>query len=264
MVKYLTMIITPLQGKFNQNEFFIYSAADEKYFDEFGKSLINSINANSNTPIHFHIFNPRPDQLEFCKNKNVSVTYEYVSIDMFKTAAKKLEELAVDQFGQDRKHRTLTAMAKGGDVSVLERMLKTYYACARFIRLAESVKSSQKLFAIDVDAIVRSPIKLLPDDADIYIHKNKQFLAGGLYLNGTDASYKFLKEYKDLLMVSIQHDIIYWSLDQDILDNIVPSYLYKELPRSYIDWNMLPTSIIWTAKGKRKDLEVFKQEKLKY
>ena len=65
-------------------------------------------------------------------------------------------------------------------------------------------------------------------------------------------------------MVSIQRDIIYWSLDQDILDNIVPSYVYKELPRSYIDWNMLPTSIIWTAKGKRKDLEIFKLEKEKY
>jgi hypothetical protein len=33
---------------------------------------------------------------------------------------------------------------------------------------------------------------------------------------------------------------------------------------TYIDWHMSPTSAIWSAKGKRKHLEIFVQELKKY
>ena len=33
---------------------------------------------------------------------------------------------------------------------------------------------------------------------------------------------------------------------------------------SYIDWAMKSDSAIWSAKGKRKELDVFKQEQRKY
>jgi len=155
-------------------------------------------------------------------------------------------------------------MEKGGDKSILERMQKTYFACARFIRLAELLTDPQKVFSIDVDAIVRHTLPILQKDCDLFIHKNRQFLAGGIYITGTDNSYNFLKEYALILTNNISRDYIYWSLDQDILDILVPKFCYKELPRSLIDWNMLPDSHIWTAKGKRKELDIFKKEKEKY
>jgi hypothetical protein len=48
-------------------------------------------------------------------------------------------------------------MGKGRDANVLERMQKTYYACARFIRLAQLFHSTTAL-CVDVDAVVRKSI----------------------------------------------------------------------------------------------------------
>ena len=258
------MIIPPLQGKLNHTDFFIYGACDEKYFDEFGKTLINSIQQNSNNNIHLHLFNPRQDQLDFCQNKNVSYSYEYASLDLFQSAASKWITTPTNNFDIERKKRILKSMEKGGDKTIVERIQKTYFACARFIRLAELLNNGQSVFSIDVDAIVRKKIPILPAGPDLYIRKNRQFLAGGLYLPGSTGSKTFLEQYSTLLSKSLVEDKIYWSLDQDILDVIVGRFKYAELPMPYIDWEMKDPSYIWTAKGTRKDLKVFVEEKLKF
>jgi hypothetical protein len=258
------MIIPPLQGKLEHTDFFIYGACDEKYFDEFGKSLINSIQKNSNNNIHLHLFNPRQDQLDFCQTKNVSYSYEHASLELFQPAADKWAINPTDAFNIERKKRILKSMEKGGDKTVIERIQKTYFACARFIRLAELLKDGQSVFSIDVDAIVRKRIPVLLAGPDLYIRKNRQFLAGGVYLTGSLGSKTFLEQYATLLSKSLAEDKIYWSLDQDILDVIVGRFKHKELPMSYIDWEMKDTSYIWTAKGTRKDLKIFVEEKLKY
>lgn len=258
------MIIPPLQGKLIHRDFFIYGACDEKYFDEFGRVLINSIKKNSNNNIHLHLFNPRQDQLNFCSENSVSVSYEYVSLDLFQPAADKWQGTMTTAFDIERQKRIFKSMEKGGDKTIIERVQKTYFACARFIRLAELLKEPQKVFSIDVDAVVRKQIPVLADGPDLYIRRNKQFLAGGVYLTGNKSSYKFIKEYSTLLTSNINADKIYWSLDQDVLDVIAGRYRYGELPMSYIDWFMNPESYIWTAKGKRKDLKIFIDEQQRY
>jgi hypothetical protein len=258
------MIIPPLQGKLEHTDFFIYGACDEKYFDEFGRVLIKSIRQNSNNDIHLHLFNPRADQLDFCQQHSVSVSYEVVPKELFQIAADKWQGTMTTEFDIERQKRTLKSMEKGGDKSILERMQKTYFACARFIRLAELLKDPQKVFSIDVDAVVRKQIPALADGPDLYIRRNKQFLAGGVYLTGNKSSYKFIKEYSTLLTSNINADKIYWSLDQDVLDVIAGRYRYGELPMSYIDWFMDVNSYIWTAKGKRKDLKIFIDEQSRY
>jgi hypothetical protein len=159
-------------------------------------------------------------------------------------------------------------MKKGNDQSVAERLRKTYYACVRFIRLQEIFTESTTVFAADVDAIIRSNIPMLSTDQDFYIHQitgaKARFLAGGLWLNPVAGSSEFLQDYANRLRISIAQDYIYWGLDQDVLDPIVPKYCFGNLPMNYIDWNMKQDSYVWTAKGKRKDLEVFKAEKIKY
>lgn len=259
------MIIPQMQGKLNQNDFFIYGACDKDYFDEFGTILINSIKQNSKQNIHLHLFNPRDDQIKFCQDKEVSITYEYAPIELFKTAAERWNNIPTDPVEKTRYDRILGSMGKGGDKSILERMQKTYYACARFIRLFEIIDKNQSLFSMDVDAIFRKDLPNLYDaNVDFYIRKNKQFLAGGIYLTGNQGSWDFLKEYSQILRASLENDYIYWSLDQDTLDILVPKYKTRELPFSMIDWNMSRDSCVWTAKGKRKELEIFITEQKKY
>jgi hypothetical protein len=260
------MIIPQIHGQFKKNDFFIYGACDKDYFDEFGTILINSIRQNSKQNVHLHLFNPRDDQIQFCHNNNVSVTYEYVPIELFKEAASRWYVVPTDILEKSRYDRILGSMEKSGDKSILERMQKTYFACARFIRLSEIIESNQSLFSMDVDAIFRKDLPKLRslDNIDFFIRKNKQYLAGGIYLTGNDTSLQFLKEYGNILRSSIEKDYIYWSLDQDTLDDLVPKYKTKELPISFIDWYMKHDSYIWTAKGKRKELEIFIEEQKKY
>lgn len=263
------MQLPELNGKCSQDNFFVYTACDTDYFDQFGQSIIRSIQRNSDAGIHIHLYNPRPDQIDFCQNQNrVSITYEHVPIGQFDSIAQKWAVPPNNEPGATQYKRTLNAMSKGNDRDIQHRMQKTYYACARFVRLAELVKPRVPVLAIDSDAIVRNPIPRLPLDHDLYIHyiakKDPRFLAGGIYLTGSPGSVQFIKEYAAALANTIQNDHLYWSIDQDLLNVIVPKYRHKQLPYEYIDWEMRDNSYIWTAKGKRKDLAVFINEQKKY
>jgi len=260
------MNLPNLQGSCNYRDFFIYAACDQHYFDLFGPAFINSIRCNSNTDIHIHLFNPRMDQIDYCQQARVSTTWEHVPDSLFDTATQRWNNPTV---GSAKLHydRTVNAMTKGRDANFQERIKKTYYACARFIRLAELFCAGPVL-ALDIDAVVRKILPTLPQTHDFYLHhitgRRARYLAGGLWLNPTDFSKKFLKEYANQLVTYLDNNYVYWGLDQDLLDPIVPRYNHGQLPISYIDWNMHPDSCIWTAKGTRKDLVAFVSEQQKY
>jgi hypothetical protein len=255
------MIIPASNGSCTQTAPFVYAACDSQYFNDFGQEFINSIQHHTALGIHLHIFNPTQSQLDFCQSRSVSVTHESVPAHWF--TAVRTECLTANQL-----QRTQNAMTKGQDQSMAERLRKTYYACVRFIRLQEIFSGNVTVFAADVDAVIRNCVPPLPDSKDFYIHhitgKKARFLAGGLWLNPCAGSVNFLKDYAQLLRNSIEQDCIYWGLDQDLLDPIVPHYNHGQLPMEYIDWNMHPNSYVWTAKGTRKELTVFVNESLKY
>jgi gamma-glutamyl:cysteine ligase YbdK (ATP-grasp superfamily) len=52
------MIIPPLHGTCTQQKFFIYAACDQKYFDEFGREFVRSVQQNTGLGVHIHVFNP--------------------------------------------------------------------------------------------------------------------------------------------------------------------------------------------------------------
>ena len=262
------MILPPLLGNLTQQNFFIYTACDVEYFDEFGPTLINSVLKNTTHGIHLHLYNPRPDQVAYCRSLDrVSVTYEDAPIEMFQVAADRWHNVPADPELADRRKRILTAMSKSNDTSIQQRIQRTYFASARFIRLSQLIRPTTRVFAIDSDAIVRRPVPELSDQQDFYIHyisgKRARFLAGGLYLTSTNG-YDFLKEYAGILKTNIGNDNLYWGIDQDVLTDLVPQYRWGDLPMDYIDWEMQERSYIWTAKGTRKNLEVFVNEKNRY
>jgi hypothetical protein len=261
------MKLPPIQGTCDQTDFFVYAACDSLYFADFGPAFVNSIRTNTDYNIHIHLFNPDPTQIEFCQRHGVGVTWEHVHQSLFAPAAQHWHPVPKQEPARSQYERTVNAMGKGGDSTVLERMLKTYYACARFIRLCE-LYQQQTVLAIDIDAVVRDPVPPLNAGPDFYIHhisgKKARYLAGGLWLAGTQGCKNFLLEYANVLRENFEQDLVYWGLDQDVLDPIVPKYSHAQLPIEYIDWNMDNNSYIWTAKGTRKDLAVFVNEQKKY
>lgn len=261
------MNLPPTLGSCNQSDVFFYTACDQQYFDEFAKPLINSVLYNTSFGLHLHVYNPRNDLLDWCLDRpRVSVTWEYVDSAAFEPAAQRWSREPNTAFEQQCYNRIMKSMEKGNDQSLLERMQKTYYACARFIRLNE-IFSNQAVLAIDIDAVVRSAPAPLTD-ADFYIYfvsgRDPRYLAGGIWLNPVAGTKQFLSQYADQLIQHIDQDHLYWSLDQDLLLPLVPQFNTKQLPTQYIDWNMGTDSCIWTAKGTKKSHAMFVNEKSKY
>ena len=263
------MLMPPLHGKLDQSNFFIYAACDHDYFNDFGPALINSVLQNTQFGVHLHLYNPTTEQIAYCNNRDrVSVTHEHAPIELFDVCAKQWATASADPELADRRRRILTAMIKGKDTSIQQRIQRTYFASARFIRLQQLIQPTAQALAIDVDAVVRKNLPALDAARDFYIHyisgRKARYLAGGLYLTGNACGHEFLKEYAAILKTNIETDNLYWGIDQDVLLDLVPKYQWGNLPSEYIDWQMQESGYIWTAKGTRKDLEIFVNEKQKY
>ena len=262
------MLLPPVQGSLSQEKFFIYAAADAVYFDLHARPLIKSVLAN--TPeygVHIHIYDPRPDQIDFCNSyPGVSCTYEYLNDQEFDLVCTQWQTRT--EYDNDRQRQ----MAKKGRVNgpvELKRLIKqTYYACTRFIRLAELLPKGGRCLSIDVDGLVRGAFEhVLGGKPDFFLYekpKDSTHLAGAILFNGKHGSHAFLQEYAAAIKHAIEQKDIYWFLDQLVLDQLVPKYRKGLLPMSYIDWAMRAESPIWSAKGPRKELAVFKQEQQKY
>jgi hypothetical protein len=261
------MQLPAIQGTFDQPDFFVYAACDSEYFDEFAVAFVGSLRRHTNHNIHLHLFNPNAEQITWCQRHGVGITWEHMHLPAFAQAAMRWQNTPAREPALSQWQRTATAMGKGGDVSVADRLRKTYYACARFIRLAE-LYPGQGVLALDIDAVVRQNWPALSTQHDLYIHhitgRRARYLAGGLWLSAGQAGNSFLNTYSQRLQQYFVDDYVYWGLDQDLLDGIVPGYNHAQLPISYIDWNMSPASYIWTAKGTRKNLAVFVNEQSKY
>lgn len=261
------MKLPPLLGNLDQDRFFIYAAADTVYFDLHARPLINSIRANTpENGVHIHIYDPTQEQIDFCRSyENVTCTYEHLNLSDFE----RIADYWLSRSGpfNERQEQMFKKGQKLGREELLKLIRQTYYACARFVRLAYLLRPAQRCLSIDVDGLVRGKFSNSLGPEDFYLYekpKDGTHLAGAILFNGTAGAHEFLKEYAGQLQTSIGEDDLYWFLDQLVLDQLVPKYHKGLLPMSYIDWAMREESSIWSAKGKRKELDIFKQEQRKY
>lgn len=266
------MKLPPLEGELDQNEFFVYAAADSVYFDTHAIPLINSIISNTAYGVHIHIYNPTEQQIDFCKrSQRVSVSWETFDRLLFESAVCSWARADLCDESLSRRNRMLGIKVVDRSKSLQDNLeiwlKKTYYACVRFIRLAELLKKPVPFLAIDVDGIVRNSFTYeFDDEKDFYLHAKEKggHLAGAVLGTTSRRSIEFVQDLADSLSAEFEKDNIYWFLDQTCIDAIVHKYNKGYLPLSYIDWYMKSDSAIWSAKGKRKELEIFKREQMKY
>lgn len=263
------MLINPMHIESRPRSHSVYTACDQQYFQQFGSALANSVLRNTDFDMHFHIFNPAAADLEFCRqHARITVSHEQVVEQQFLAAAEFWNSTPLDPVQQQHLDRTVNAMGKGGDVNIRHRMMKTYFACVRFVRLAEIFDPGWQMFAMDVDAVVRAPLTSPGHDHDFYIHRilgrRARWLAGGIWLNACSQNQRFLDQYCAAILDHFQRDYVYWGIDQDVLEHCVPGHNHGALPDTYIDWHMRPASLVWTAKGTRKNSAEFVSERAQY
>lgn len=264
------MQIPPIHGSIRQRDFFIYAAADADYFDRFGLPLANSVIKNTNYGIHLHLYNPRQDQLDFCQQRpRMSVTWETVRQDQFDSAIRLWSSDDLPEPYISRKNKMLGLKQFKDNTNLPSWIRKTYYACMRFVRLPEILDRPRRFLEIDIDGLVRNNFETKffnDDEKDFYLYEKEKggHLAGAILYTEKPQTMKFIKELARVIREQIEQDNIYWFLDQHSLDQVIVNYRKGLLPISYVDWRMGNASAIWSAKGKRKDLEIFKQELRKY
>lgn len=251
------MIIPNLQVQSLPKTHSVYTACDSGYFADFAKAFANSIFDHSDFDVHFHIFNPDPGDLAYCANADrVTCSFEHIALEAFSPAAKFWDTVELNDEHTKNLARTQNAMVKGQDDVLIQRLQKTYFACIRFVRLRDIFDSRYNMFAMDVDAVVQKRLIAPGQDHDFYIHrihgKKARFLAGAIWLNARESNKRFLHEYAESILHYFETDHIYWGIDQDMLEQVVPRFPHAELGKTYIDWDMLPHSMVWTAKGTRK------------
>ena len=264
------MILPPLHGNLTQSEFFIYAAADAVYFDRFGPALANSVVRNTDHGVHFHLYDPTPAQLEYCKNTDrISVTWETTAPGQFDSAFAFWGRTDLPEPYHSRKNKMLGLKQFTDNANLSAWIKKTYYACMRFVRLPEIVTTPRRFLEIDIDGLVRGTFETqFADDVekDFYLYQKEKggHLAGAILYTDKPECLQFAQKLAAVIKEQIEQDNIYWFLDQHSLDRVIVDYKKGLLPISYVDWRMQPDSSIWSAKGKRKDLEIFKKELRKY
>ena len=273
------MHLPTLQGNISQPGFFIYGAADSVYFDVYGRALVNSVLQNTAHGIHIHIFDPTTEQLTWCHARDrVSVSWETIDPKQFDSTIELWSRPNLPEPQAGRRSKML-GMKQATPADLANWIRRTYYACMRFVRLAELMIEPRHLLEIDIDGLVRHDfVTEFPDDAvtDVYLYeKNKKdkttgelrktgHLAGSILITAKPQALSFVRDLGAAIRREIESDNVYWFLDQNCLDSIVMNYRKGVLPIGYVDWHMDAGSAIWTAKGRRKELAVFQQELARY
>jgi hypothetical protein len=258
--------LPPFEGIFPNTNVCFYIAADENYFNQHAKPLIGSIRRYFSYPIHFHLYNPSEASKKWCMDHNISYSYEIVDVKIVDPAFDIYRNMPSDEELQRRRSK----MIKPGEnvEQIRNELIKTYYACTRFIRLSELLTKPTYVIMLDTDSLVRNHFDLLSDRYDIHIYEKNhkkhvkyiQHLASTIFYTGTQGSYDLIHDHARLIREEYLKDTLYWFLDQETLDVAIQKYSKKALDLSFVDFDMKDASNIWCAKGPRKNLSIWLNE----
>jgi hypothetical protein len=147
---------------------------------------------------------------------------------------------------------------------------RAYYACVRFIRLAELMPVSPNDFLVlDADALVVSPIDgpiAMRDDAQLALVRRDlgpepvpdhlAVAAGAVWFRSEPAVHAFATRLSADLIRQFQANEAEWFMDQRALVNRIrdpnAGLRVGPLDRRYADWTFSDEAVIWQGKGSRK------------
>lgn len=210
------MNISPLHNQIKLSGNCFYFAADNIYFDLYGKALALSLLDRAPwSKIHVHFYNQTIEQKDWCERKNISYSNDIIDRD-------------------NPEFRTLCA-------------------CIRFIRIPEIFEQSARIIAFDCDVIAKNIIpkeKFIEDTkvSKVTLRKGNRSLASAITF-GND---NFRNDFRDRLLKNFEIDNIYWFLDQDVLDEMLQEEKVATMRSDWGGTKMLDGQMIWTAKGDRK------------
>ena len=264
------MKIPAIQGNKITADVCVFVAADENYFNAYAKPLINSVRKNLPHAIHLHLYNPSEQTKQWCNDNQVGYSFEIFDESTLEPSFNRWKGPQTDPESIRKKGHMLKDL--NDMVRLKNEIRKTYFACTRFIRLAELLSKPTYIIMLDTDSLVRNNFVLPSNTADIHIFEKKhkkhvpytQHLASTIFYTGTEGSLQLIKDHAELILQEYNKDELYWFLDQDTLDVAIQKYIKKPLSVQLVDFDMNDSSPIWCAKGPRKFKDRFLNEVKKY
>jgi len=194
----------------------LFASCDDKYYKDHGKTFINSAIRNGNK-VHIHLVNPSDESLNDAIKLGATTSYETTTIE--------------------------------GDP-------KIYYACSRFLCIAEFVDifKDVRWMILDIDCLVLDKIEFPDAPVGLFFRhcvpaKERKVAAGVVYVGKGGGQYiKRVAEYiKTMKLAWFADQIALWEKSQTSNVDKIHNFDSK-----FMDWEFIEGTKIWTAKGPRK------------
>jgi len=220
-------------------------------YEKFLVPIVNSININSFKSvdkIHIHLVNYK-NSLDLLSKIPLEFSFSNVELD-------------------DTYHPMIM---KRGKKRYIPTQKKSYCANIRIKVILNLLKEKRdKLVYIDVDSLVRRDLGELDelfDKHDILVRFDSplKIMSGLIGVKNTPETIGFFEEFDQNLKKT---KYCTWGEDQTFFFTLYKksekdlNFFNVDLP--YLDWDFNTDSIIWTAKGKRKEQLIYKKEETLY
>ncbi len=226
-----------------------FVCCDGPYLERHGLAFARSLDRNApGAHLHIHLINPDADARRRAETLELARTTLSYSLERFDFSGRSSE------------------------------FARTYCASIRFVRQYQFLcASEQAVFAFDVDVLVRGSLEplrraLVQGNFDCAVHsrpkarkRREKFLVSAFYASPTPGGRSFLQGIAMRIASALLDGGAAWYLDQIAFYDCyrahrraaAPLRLYH-LPKALSDWEFDKSSLLWVAKGWRKEAsEVF-------
>lgn len=229
----------------------VFVACDSRYFEIFSDELTTSFtrHINSFNCLHFHIISPTENILEKISHpSNSSVTYSFedstqineinetslAGLPCFADLPRKIKSMLILEQERDNKITSylipkLLRLHFPVDFLLSYQWLnisksRVYFACRRFMMPMYFFDSISSVLIIDIDSYFNRDVSINMDVSSVgaFAVSRKdswsKFLAGFVYVKMNQQGSLFLNKMRNDVTKSFWDGLIYWGLDQVLLD----------------------------------------------
>jgi len=229
----------------NDTSLLIFSACDSNYLG-YAISLIRSLDVFSpGFQFLLHIVNPTETDMGRLKQLSLELVATRLSVSF---EYSDLSGLTPDQ-------------------------QRTYYACTRFLRLAELLPEiSIPVLCLDTDSLIVNPIDfdfsnkehahvcLVRRDLHSQVSDSLAVANGSIWLAATVGAQKLITNVAQDIVNAFADGSAAWYLDQTVMGRQIKSPEIRgnvfNINKQYADWDFRDTGIIWAGKGDRKHMDM--------
>lgn len=217
----------------------VFAACDSGYFMEHAQAFVYSAN-DVGKDVHIHVVNP---------------TAEVLSLSALLNATTKV--------------KTTFSFNDHDFKAYQHEMIRTYYACLRFMMIPHIVRTAGKVLILDIDCYIMKPFNFDNQKAVGYYPREPLPGTVGWESEGTrvaaGAVYIADQGVADAIAQGISKIEMRWFADQIVLSKIfaqIPEQHVVKYDSQFMDWEFKEGTTIWTGKGARKyDNDKYVQQK---